>query len=261
MNNRKNVLCRVSVILILLCFNTTLFSQDYEIASPDGRIKIKIEISDKILYSVFRDSKEIIISSPVSLTVKGKGVLGREAEVTGTETRTVNEILQTVVAVKSREIADNFNEISIKFRGNFGLDFRAYNDGAAYRFNTDFRERIKIESEEAVFSFTKPHSIYYPTEESFLTHSERLYEYIPIRTVPPEKMCSMPVLIDIRNGPRIAITESDLRDYPGMYLRGDNNTSLYGLHPAFALKEKQTGDRTIAVTERADYIADTEGRR
>jgi alpha-glucosidase len=76
-------------------------------------------------------------------------------------------------------------------------------------------------------------------------------------------MAFLPVLVDVKNGPKIAITESDLDDYPGLYVKGsaDGSPSLFGLFPAYPLKEEQRRDRTLEVKERADYIAQTKGTR
>ena len=68
-------------------------------------------------------------------------------------------------------------------------------------------------------------------------------------------------MVDINSGPKIAITESDLEDYPGMYLMGTSGKMLLGKFPAVAAKERQRRDRTVEVTERADYIAETKGQR
>ncbi|MFC1564965.1 glycoside hydrolase family 97 protein [candidate division KSB1 bacterium] len=261
MKIKISLLCFATAVLLLTLFCAFSYSQDHELVSPDGRIRISVSVGERICYSVFYNSIEIISSSPVSLTVKGRSTLGVNAEISDVKKRTVNVSITAVVPVKSREIIDHYNELSIKFKGNFGIDFRAYDDGVAYRFNTEFKDRIRVESEEAVFTFTSSHNVWFPTEESFLTHSERQYEYISLRTIPRDKMSCMPVLVDYRNGPKIAITESDLRDYPGMYLRGDNSTSLYGLHPGMAVRERMVRDRTVDVAERADYIADTEGIR
>jgi alpha-glucosidase len=59
----------------------------------------------------------------------------------------------------------------------------------------------------------------------------------------------------------VAITEADLLDYPGMYLTGTRGPGLSALFPAVALKEQKVDDRTVRVTERADYIAQTTGPR
>ncbi|MFC1732364.1 glycoside hydrolase family 97 protein [candidate division KSB1 bacterium] len=260
-------------ILKQLCFGVVLCSffvqcssdvppaREFELSSPDGSIRITVSHSDKVYYSVFFHSEEIIRHSPVSMTVRDIGVLGEYPEIIESNRRTVNEEVRPVVPVKSKVISDNFNEIAFTYAGNFGLDFRTYNEGFAYRFRTGFDREIIIESEEVEFAFTDNHNLYYPAEESFLTHSERLYEYIPVNSISADKMSCLPVLVDIEGGPKIAITEASLRDYPGMYLRGDNTTSLYGLFPAAARREEQARDRTVRVVEREQFIAKTQGTR
>jgi len=165
------------------------------------------------------------------------------------------------VPVKSREISDNYNELQLEFEGDFSVDFRAYNDAAAYRFRTRLPGEITVSSELVALNFPEDHSLYFPTEESFLTHSERLYEYEPLSKIPWEKMAHLPILIEADEKLKLAFTEADLFDYPGLYLCGTRSPSLRGKFPAFALAEIQTRDRTVEVSQRADYIAKTQGTR
>ena len=70
-----------------------------------------------------------------------------------------------------------------------------------------------------------------------------------------------PVVVAIDGGPKVALTESDLRNYAGLYLKGAGKHSLEGAFPAVAVKEELARDRDYKVVERADYIARTEGNR
>jgi len=63
-------------------------------------------------------------------------------------------------------------------------------------------------------------------------------------------------------GPKVAVTEVDLYDYPGMWLTGsDDQPALDAKFAPYPVKETKTRDRKLEVTETADYIADTEGKR
>ena len=249
----------VSGAIIMASYGQT--GGDYELLSPDKKIQIEISIADKISYSLSYQSQMLLEKSPISLTVKEHGVLGRESKVEKFERSSIDNVLHPVVRVKSADITDRFNNISFEFAGGYGLDFRAYDDGAAYRWRTNLDGKIQVASEEAAFCFAGDYKIYFPTEESFLTHSERLYEYIPISSIGAEKMSCLPALVDVEGGPKIAVTEADLEDYPGMYLTGTGGKKLLGKFPAAAAKERQVRDRTVEVTERADYIAETKGER
>jgi alpha-glucosidase len=74
-------------------------------------------------------------------------------------------------------------------------------------------------------------------------------------------MAHLPVLVAFEDGLKVAVTEADLRDYPGMYLKGSRANALNGLWPAYPTAVEQTNDRTVEVTERGDYLARTEGSR
>ena len=258
MNFKKGI---VWLAVAFVLAGTGLQGKEYEILSPGKKIRLKVEVSDRITYAVWHDSREIISMSPVSLSVQNIGILGQNPQVRDLKRRSVNERLYPVVRVKSEVIEDVFNEMTLVFKGNYELDFRLYDDGLAYRFRTDFSENITVLAEEVMFNFAGNHSVYFPAETSFFTHQERLYELFPLSKISREKMCSIPALVNIEDGPRLAITEADLEDYPGLYLQGTESASLKGIFPAVALEEKQTRDRDVRVVRRADYIAQTRGRR
>ena len=251
----------MTFIIFIFFLSFSLPAEEFDLYSPDRSIHMKISIADKITYSVLLDGELLILPSSMSLSIREIGKLGLESKVKKTDTRRVDEMLYPVVAVKSKQVSDRYNEISISFVQPFKVDFRAYDSGIAYRFQTGLNRRIQVENEEVTFCFNGDHKVYFPTEENFLTHSERLYEYLPLSSIPADKMASLPVLVDIAGGPKIAITETGLEDYPGLYLTGSSGLDLKGLFPAAALQEKQTRDRTVEVTERADYLAETEGTR
>ena len=175
-NIKTAFFCIVIGAITMTGFTQT--NKDYELLSPDKKVKIVISVADNISYSVLYQSQALLEKSPISLTVKEHGVLGKNPKVEKVGNRSVNEVLHPVLKVKSADVVDHFNEISLEFAGGYGLDFRAYNDGAAYRWWTNLDGTIQVVLEEASFNFAEDHNIYFPTEESFLTHSERLYEYV-----------------------------------------------------------------------------------
>ena len=250
-------------ILLLAWAGTSLSAKTHELYSPDKKIKVIIQVDRAVSYSVFCDGKEILSPSPISLTIERSGVLGKEPRLSGVKSRTVNDRIIPPVKEKRAVIADRFNEAVLTFKGSYGLVFRAYDDGVAYRFFTKLKGRVKVISEEVSLKFNRDHSVYFPVTDSFLSSFERNYSYLPLSQITAEKMAFLPVLIDIQDGPKVAITEADLDDYPGLYLMGspDGSPALRGTFAAYPLKEEQKRDRTLAVAERADYIADTDGTR
>jgi alpha-glucosidase len=251
--------CLVMVCLVMT--GSKVYGQEHELISPGGKIKVLISVGDRIRYSVYYGSEKLLEPSAVSLSIADVGVLGENPKLIETTRVSRREIIRPVVPTKSAEILNEYNELTLIFQSNFSLVFRAYDDGIAWRFVTTFDHKIKVLTEEARFAFAGDHNVYYPTETDFLTHSERLYEYIPLSQVSRDKKSCLPALVDVAGGPKVAVTEADLEDYPGMYLSGESSATLFGIFPAVALKEEQTNDRTVKVLERADYIAETGGDR
>lgn len=257
---------RKSISVVLLCVacvlsSTVSFAKDYEVVSPDKDLRLKITVNEKIQYSVSHQSKRLIEPSSISLKLSDNMVLGADPQVRQVKNRTVDEEIIPTIRVKNGVIPDQFNELSLEFEKGYCLIFRVYDDGVAYRFTTDIDKEIKVVMEEVVFNFADDDAIYFPEEESFQTHSEREYKYLKLSEISDGMMCSLPALVDVKNGPKVLITEADLEDYPGLYLRGGGNQGLYGKFPAYALAEKAQNDRDVPVTKRADFIAKTHGRR
>jgi alpha-glucosidase len=251
----------IGIFLLSVLERPGLPADSYEVLSPDQKIKLRIEIDREILYSVFFESREILRPSPVAMTVKDIGSLGIDSTLEGIERRSVDEEIRPVVREKREVIRNHFNEITLNFRNNFSLVFRVFDDGTAYRFKTSFDGNIDVLGETAVWRFGADHHIFFPSEESFFTHQERRYEYIPLSQVSKYKMAYPPVLVDIEGGPKVAITEADLAEYAGLYFLGQGDLSLRAIFPALALEQRQTRDRDVRIVKRDNAIARTEGRR
>jgi alpha-glucosidase len=251
----------VGIFMVGIAIPLGFPADSLDIYSPNKKIQLKIDIGQQVHYSVFHNTQEILKPSPISMNVKDKGKLGVEPVLKNTTRKTVDQNIQPVVRVKSAVIRDNFNQITLIFQKNFQITFRVYDDGVAYRFQTSFDGNIDILEEEVVYNFGSDHNVYFPNEESFFTHQERLYEYLPLTQITRYKMSYPPALVVIKDGPKIAITEAGLEDYTGLYLRGMGRPSLKGIFPAVALEERQTRDRDVRIVKRDDSIAQTVGRR
>lgn len=49
----------------------------------------------------------------------------------------VNEIITPVVPLKFVSVANHYNALRLNLKGNLAIEFRAYDDGMAYRFVTN----------------------------------------------------------------------------------------------------------------------------
>ncbi len=80
----------------------------------------------------------------------------------------------------------------------------------------------------------------------------------PLSGLNPRRLSFLPLAVNAGNGITIAITETDLRDYPGLYLYNPDGTmSLKGKHAPYPTKTEDGGYNNIqsVVTATAPYVA------
>lgn len=270
MNINSEQYCQMNKIVIpFLLLVNICFGQTKELNSPNSRIKIKAEIKNGLHYSVYFDSKLIVSPSEIDLTLQGKKTLRTNATLKKASLKQIRETIIPGVAEKRKLIPDNYNELTLLFKQSFAVIFRAYDDGVAYRFQTMFKDSVVIEDETAVFNFPENHSVYYPEvvkrqdADIFHTSFEEPYKFKTLDSIGESNTLFNPVLVYPKQSPRLLITESDIEDYPGMFLTGNNRQQLKGKFAPYPLKEKMTegGYQQYLVTERAEYIAKTKGTR
>lgn len=247
--------------LVLFFSISSLLAGEYTLQSPGEKTTVRVNVTGEITWQVSHGPVVIIKPSPISLKIDGRE-LGVSAVVTGESRQNIDTEIVPVVREKRSVIRDNCNELTLEFEGGYSLVFRAYDDAAAYRWETRLKREITVEDETAAFRFAGDFPLYFQEEESFFTHSERESLLLNLSDITPERMACCPVLVDTGNGTRVAVTEAGLRDYAGMYLAGGSVANcLSGKFPRFVTAEKKKTDRDVEPVERADYLATTQGER
>lgn len=261
---------KIIPLLILACISTKNFAQQqFQLLSPDKTIKIVIQTNNQLSYSVFVDDKKIINESLIDMQLSNSNALSKDLKIKSAKTNNVNEVIVAQIPVSRKNIPDVYNELTINFKNNFAVIFRAYNDGAAYRIATSFKDSITIQNETAQFNFTDASSAYAPLVQKregldvYHTSFEELYHHKQLDSLSVNDYIFSPVLVATTNNIKVAITESDLDDYPGMFLRGTNTNGFSAAFASYPLEEKVVeGDYPESVVnKRADYIARTNGTR
>jgi alpha-glucosidase len=199
--------------------------------------------------------------SAISSTLEGSAAQAAPLRVLKKEERSVRETVRPVIRTKRKEIPDRFNELKITLAGGFALVFRAYDDGVAYRWLTDLPGEITVKNEEVTFALDEQDAIFFGEEKGFISHNEPRFARYALGDIPPEKIASLPALVSKASGVKVWLSEADLRDYAGMWLRGTGGPALAGIFPAYPLEEEQVGERDTKVNKRADFIARTRGGR
>ena len=122
---------------------------------------------------------------------------------------------------------DNYNELELVYADHFSILFRVYNNGVAYRFVTSFPGRIKVKEEEVNYAFSENVKASMMKVAGFMGSYEEHYVDDHISFLDSGKIAALPLLVE-SNGFHVGITESDLLDYPGMYLTYNGKNGLKG---------------------------------
>jgi len=232
----------------------------YKVSSPDSKITLTINTGPEILWSASYEGKEIITSMKAGLLLGSGKTPGYNETVRRAIYGKTDLVLEPVVPHKRSRIEDKCNTLLITFRSGLSINFRVYDDGFAYRFETSFRDDVIIKNEISELQFPDGTASLYPLEESFMSHNERKYIYSYVDTLKEKHLASLPVLFKTSNI-NVLVTEADIQDYPGMWLRGTTSGGLKGVWPAYPETESLKGARNLFVTKTRDYIAQTKGTR
>ncbi|NJB69878.1 alpha-glucosidase [Saonia flava] len=251
------------VLLLCLCCNTSyLFSQDYELNSFDGNLKIMVDVVPKLNWSVSYKGNLIIDKSEIALELDNGTILGHSSIVKKAVETFSDTSINPVIAQKNAVIQDKYKQLALNFKNGFSVEFRAYNDGVGYRFLTNLGKEITIKNEVADLNFSNTTTSLFPEEESLISHYERSYIPTKLDTLGHAKFASLPTLLEVGDV-KIVVTESDLYDYPGMFLYGTKGNGLTAGFPK-AVKEASPApgaeDRNQVIVPE-DYIAKTSGKR
>jgi alpha-glucosidase len=246
-------------------------TKSFQLKSPDGKIVVTINVAKDLSWSARHENTSVIIPSAISLSLASGEVLGKNVFVANSKISSVKWVVQSPV-YKKRTIPDTYNQLIINFKKNYGLVFRAYDDGVAYRWITSRKDSLVINSEQADFNFDNDYKTFIPyvrepryAGDKFQTSFEALYDERKLSQFLKDTIGMLPSLVELNDGKKAVILEADLEDYPGMYIQSNTQITngLQAVHAPYPLEERQGGFNNInyIVTKRADYIARTNGSR
>ena len=152
-------------ILFLLCAVAvcveTFAAKEYKLLSPNGKLEVTIVAEPKLSYSVKCNGEQILAPSHIGLKVYEDATIGEKVVVKKVKRTSVNTDIPTKFYFRD-VIKDNYNTLRIDFAARYAVEFRAYDEGVAYRFVTNFKHDFKLENEIAEFAFAKDYKGYFP---------------------------------------------------------------------------------------------------
>ena len=263
-NNKK--LCFAILSLLLLIGNASLAAKEkkYVLSSPDGTLKVEISVGNELAYQVMHGNDTILSHSNIGLVLENGTIVGKTPRITGERRRKIKDNIESPF-YRFKEFVATGNELDLKLKGGFGIIFRAYNEGVAYRFYTTQSSDIIIKEEQAEFNFKEDYTAYLPyttnDKKPMAMAYQNVYDITPLSKAQP-KLAFLPVTVDY-GSVKLTLLESDLEAYPGMFVQSQQGK--YGLKGVFAPYPAKTDfypwRKQEYVTETTDFISRSRGSR
>jgi len=247
-------------VLLLTSFLGSGFAQKpLELKSPNGAINVAIVITDKIYYSVKYNTDELLINNSLSLKLKNDD-LGTNPKLISTKNSSSSTAIKPYIPLKYATVTSKYNKLLMTFKGNYAVEFRAFDNGVAYRFITSKKGTIEVQDEEVNLNFPASYTMHIQQPGGFKTAYEEKYTTVQSAGW-TDKISTLPLLIDTKNKYKILVSESDLSDYPCLFFQGADQNGIRSAFPKAPLEFGEDGDRSLKITKEAGYIAKTSGTR
>lgn len=263
-NNKKLYLAILSLLLLIGNASLAAKEKKYVLSSPDGTLKVEISAGNELAYQVMHGNDTILSHSNIGLVLENGTIVGKTPRITGERRRKIKDNIESPF-YRFKEFVATGNELDLKLKGGFGIIFRAYNEGVAYRFYTTQSSDIIIKEEQAEFNFKEDYTAYLPyttnDKKPMAMAYQNVYDITPLSKAQP-KLAFLPVTVDC-GSVKLTLLESDLEAYPGMFVQSQQGK--YGLKGVFAPYPAKTDfypwRKQEYVTETTDFISRSRGSR
>lgn len=227
-----------------------------EIKSPDGNVALTftLDSAGAPLYAVSYKGKPVILESRLGLALKDASSLTHDFKLVESVQGATDQTWTPVAAERS-PIHDHYAYAIITLQKEWGprltLEFRVYDEGAAFRYTIPKQERLGSFTidEESEFRFADDHACW-----PVYTAQSQYKGGLKLSDVKPG--CERPLTVEIANGPAVAIGEAGLIDYSRMRLQPSGRPHAVKAH----LGGPVTGAAPFSSPWRFVMIGDTPGQ-
>lgn len=254
------------IATLILLIHLMISNAQIQVTSPDKALHVSVTGGKTLLISAQYKGNTILKPSEIGLTIRQANT---NWAIRKNSIQKKDENIFPSVPEKRKVIRDHYNQLNIALKSKISLQVRVYNDGFAYRFTSAIKDSIVVENETARYALPEK-AIFYGSAvkkrddvDIFHTSFEEPYLIQATDSISVDLLFFSPVMIGYPNEIKTVITESDLEDYPGMFLQFNQNKLLEGVNAGYPLDVKMNPGEfpQEVVTRRADFIAHTRGDR
>ncbi len=246
-----------------MVFSFCVFAQKYGLTSPDGKLTTVIEIDKGIYVALLKGRTTLLKLGNISVENYYVASRNPDYEVQKVIPRSVNEVIRPEIRDKAATLTNSYNELEIKFKKNYSITFRLFNEGLAFRYTISEKDSLRIIRENLDLYLDAGDSLRFQSSETFNSPYETPYEHEKITGIKAGKLISLPLLIEKRDKVFVMVTEADLYDYPGLWFKGTGQAQLSAINPPIPKSLTNTGSAYVRnqVAGTFDYIARVKGSR
>ena len=256
-------------VATLLYIGLTASAENYQVKSPDGKIVAELNTDDYLSLRLNRNGEVIMQESSIGMTLDDGTDIAKNLRVTGKRLSNHKETI-TAPFYRQKNFDACYQELNLKFKNGFGIILRAYDEGVAYRFYTNRKGKTVILHETAAYCFGKDKTAWLPytttPDKPFAMAFQNVYDKTRLDTA-KTMPAFLPATVDCGKE-KVTILESDLRSYPGMWLKANSSEDDKAngtLRAAFAPYPKEMAyypwRHMSYVKSACDYIAASTGKR
>ena len=173
-----------------------------------------------------------------------------------------DEVLERRNPTKNASVRNRYNAVRLNFAGGYAVEFRLFDDGAAYRFVTSLPGEVEVMGEACRLGFPAGSEAWLSEVDGFRSMYEEPYTRVATAEYDSaDRMSYLPVLVGMPGGKKVLLAESGVRDYPCMFVRGDGAGGFESLFPRVPKEYAPAGDRNLKIVAEEPYIARTQGTR
>ena len=270
-----NRLLKLMVVLCLMGISTTTFAtgagKKWTAESPDKKTQIEVGTSNdhRLYWCIEHNGVSVLEESRINILIDGVfDVFAKGGSGKVTNRQQVRTKFATPFYKKS-EVEDEYNAMTISFKNGISIEFRVYNDGAAYRFLLGRKNLSRVTSETAEFNFAEDYPAFIPYVndnrggERYCYSFESYYDEQPLSKMFKDSLAITPLAVCLPDGLKAIVMDAGVEDYPGMFLKSNGKSGLTAEFAPYPLEQEIGGfDRlNLVPTKRANYIARLDGRR
>ena len=226
------------------------------ISSPNGNIRIEVSIGNQLQYSVYNGDELVLKDNVLTLQMRNER-FGDKPQLKGCKRSRIDEVIRPVVPMKYAVVPNKANQMSLTFKGGIGVDFRAYDNGIAYRFNINKgKKKVDILDESVELNFPVPFMAHISKTDTYAMSCEKPYTHISTSELQEgDQMTYLPILLESPRGTKVLFSESDVRDYPHIFLTPNGKNGFTSIFPKSPETWEPSGDRGWKITkERLNLI-------